>query len=112
MYLLYGLLAYRWTTYDQPGRLGILTCINISHHTLMGRPYIILETMVLVLVVHVCYGIKCMPSSRVHGGRLSVGMYHAERGIDISAAINYKWDGFRGARMEGLPFTEIWHRYP
>ena len=34
------------------------------------------------------------------------------RGVAISAAIHCKWDGVKGAVIEGFPLPEIWHRYP
>ena len=40
-------------TSAQPGRLGIVTCGNVSDHALMGRPAARLETIALVIYFYV-----------------------------------------------------------
>ena len=46
------------------------------------------------------WGVQSRPIQREHP---PVGTDHKDMGVAISAAINRKWDGVRGAGMEGFP---------
>ena len=50
------------------------------------------------------------PGHRIEARCLTAGVDSADGGVAVIAPLKFQWDKVRGAGMEGLPLTALWHQ--